>query len=104
RGTTSECPSPRRQIREQRQLQRLIRCEELVIDAGGAELLFITVDEPADRLEIVIAHDHRNGHHFGSRLHVFETRRSLEWKGQFVWIEQMKNNHVGAAEPEVFEA
>ena len=87
----------RRQVLHQRELQRLLRVQQLVVDARAAQLAAVAVDEPADGLQVVLADDARHGHHLFVGLEILEPRRPLEREVDFVGIEDVKHQDIRAA-------
>ena len=85
------------QIRQQRHLERLLRVQQLIVDAGAAELAAVAIDELADRLAIVRADDAGHRHHLLGGLEILETRGAIEREVDLVGIEHVEDEDVGTA-------
>ena len=96
-GTTSGGPRSRGQIREQRHLERLAGVEQLIVDAGGAKLAPIAIDQRANLLQIVLAHGAGTATTSSPDSRSSNRVAPSNGKLELVAIEHMEHEHVGTA-------
>src|SRR4029453_8075819 len=93
-------PLARRQIAEQRVVERLRRIDNRVIDAIGREALLQPVDVRADERAILIRERLRHDWNLFSRLEILERRRRVEREIELRRIQHMEHDDVAAPEPQ----
>src|ERR1700752_1718845 len=92
------------EIAKQREIERLRRVEEPVVDVGSAQLAIVARCQVLERLQIRWPNRRRLRRHFCQTLDVLESRRAVEWKCQLVRIEHLKDDDVIAARLEMSQA
>src|SRR6516162_1467538 len=100
----SQRPRARGEVRHQGELERMVRSEQLVVDAGRAKLTAVVLDERADFTQVVRPHGPRNGRHLVAGFEIFEARGPIDREIHLVGIENVKDEHVGPAKLKMLQA